>query len=66
MKLLSLGDNVFDAYLFRGELYPGGNAANHQNLHSDLPSLLSRFEVALVISIAPRYNKLKFIKIIGP
>lgn len=28
MKLLSLGDNVFDAYLFRGELYPGGNAAN--------------------------------------
>ena len=28
MKLLSLGDNVFDAYLFRKELYPGGNAAN--------------------------------------
>lgn len=28
MKLLGLGDNVFDAYLFRGELYPGGNAAN--------------------------------------
>lgn len=28
MKLLGLGDNVFDAYLFRDELYPGGNAAN--------------------------------------
>ena len=28
MKLLGLGDNVMDAYLFRGELYPGGNAAN--------------------------------------
>ena len=28
MKLLGLGDNVFDAYLFRRELYPGGNAAN--------------------------------------
>ena len=28
MKLLGLGDNVFDAYLFRGELYPGGTAAN--------------------------------------
>ena len=28
MNLLGLGDNVFDAYLFRGELYPGGNAAN--------------------------------------
>lgn len=28
MKLLGLGDNVLDAYLFRGELYPGGNAAN--------------------------------------
>lgn len=28
MKLLGLGDNVTDAYLFRGELYPGGNAAN--------------------------------------
>ena len=28
MRLLGLGDNVFDAYLFRGELYPGGNAAN--------------------------------------
>lgn len=23
MKLLGLGDNVMDAYLFRGELYPG-------------------------------------------
>lgn len=28
MKLLGLGDNVTDAYLFRNELYPGGNAAN--------------------------------------
>lgn len=28
MKLLGMGDNVMDAYLFRGELYPGGNAAN--------------------------------------
>lgn len=28
MKLLGLGDNVMDAYLFRDELYPGGNAAN--------------------------------------
>lgn len=28
MKLLGLGDNVMDAYLFRAELYPGGNAAN--------------------------------------
>lgn len=28
MKLLGIGDNVMDAYLFRGELYPGGNAAN--------------------------------------
>ena len=31
MKLLGLGDNVMDAYLFRGELYPGGNAANVPN-----------------------------------
>ena len=28
MKLLGIGDNVMDAYLFRNELYPGGNAAN--------------------------------------
>lgn len=28
MRLLGLGDNVMDAYLFRDELYPGGNAAN--------------------------------------
>lgn len=28
MKLLGLGDNVMDAYRYRGEWYPGGNAAN--------------------------------------
>lgn len=28
MKLLGLGDNVMDAYLFHNKLYPGGNAAN--------------------------------------
>ena len=28
MKLLGIGDNVFDHYRWRKELYPGGNSVN--------------------------------------
>ena len=28
MRLLGIGDNVMDAYLFQNKLYPGGNAVN--------------------------------------
>ena len=34
MKLLGLGDNVMDAYLFRGELYPGGFFCGSTNTKS--------------------------------
>ena len=30
MKLLGIGDNVFDHYRWRKELYPGGNSVNVQ------------------------------------
>ena len=28
MKLIGIGDSIFDAYLEENKLYPGGNAVN--------------------------------------
>ena len=49
---------------FSSGLRTGGHAANDQNTHLSSPSLLTNFCVTLVISIAPQYNKIKFLKLI--
>ena len=37
MRILGIGDNVFDHYRWRHELYPGGNSVN-------VPVLAHRFD----------------------